>query len=149
MTRGLRRAVARGLIGILLLAQFAVLAYACPALTAASTASMAMANDAASADPADATTDKTAVASAGCDGMTGMTGATDPAAPNLCAEHCKYGQQSDLVSTPAVPAVLLTALYATPWVPHTALPARRAAGLASALVAASPPHTTLHCVYRI
>lgn len=147
MTRGLRRAVARGLIGILLLAQFAIVAYACPALAAASMASMAMAPiDAASAEPADATTDKTVVASPGCDGM---AGAMDPAAPNLCADHCQYGQQSDQAATLTVPAVLLTALYTTPSVPLTAPPSRPAAGLASALVAASPPHTIAHCVYRI
>ena len=145
MTRGLRRAVARGLIGILLLAQFAIVAYACPALAAASMAGMAMApSDTASADPADA--DKTVAASPGCDGMAGTM---DPAAPNLCADHCKYGQQSDQASTPTVPAVLLTALYANPWVPHLAPPSRPAAGLASALVAALPPRTILHCVYRI
>ena len=147
MTRGLRRAVARGLIGILLLAQFAIVAYACPALAAASAAPMAMPPvNAASADPGGAATGKTPAASPACNGM---AGAMDPAAPNLCADHCQYGQQSDQAATLTVPAVLLTALYTTPSVPLTAPPSRPAAGLASALVAASPPHTIAHCVYRI
>ncbi|HEY8710874.1 MAG TPA: hypothetical protein VIM34_23090 [Burkholderiaceae bacterium] len=147
MTRSFRKAIARGLIGVLLLAQFAIVAYACPALAAASAAPMAMAPiDATRASPGGAATDKTLAASPACNGM---AGAMDPAAPNLCADHCKYGQQSDQAATLTVPAVLLTALYTTPWVPHMAPPSRPAAGLASALVAASPPHTTLHCVYRI
>ena len=147
MTRGLRRAVARGLIGVLLLAQFAIAAYACPKLATAPMAQMAMpAVDTPRADSGGAATDKAPAASAVCNGM---AGAMDPAAPNLCADHCKYGQQSDQASTLTVPAVLLTALYATPSVPLTAPPSRPAAGLASALVAASPPHAILHCVYRI
>lgn len=147
MTRSLRRAVARGLIGALLMAQFAIATYACPVLATAPMAQMAMpAVDATHADPGGATTGKTPAASPICNGM---AGAMDPAAPNLCADHCKYGQQSDQTSTPTVPAVLLTALYTTPSVLLAAPPSRPAAALANALVAASPPHTTLHCVYRI
>ena len=78
-----------------------------------------------------------------------MVGATDTASGNLCAEHCKYGQQSDRASTLAVPAVLLSALYPmTPWAPETAPPPHPAAASLSALVAASPPHAILHCIFR-
>ena len=140
--------VARGLIGLLLFSQLAIAAYACPALSAGqaggSSTEMSMAQDAVAA------TDD-----AGDSAMQGspcadMVGATDTASGNLCAEHCKYGQQSDHASTLTVPAVLLSALYPmTPWVPETASPPRPAAASLSALVAASPPLAILHCVSRI
>jgi hypothetical protein len=78
-----------------------------------------------------------------------MTGAMDPSSPNLCAEHCKYGQQSDHAPTLNVPAAVLTALYVTPPVPVVASPPRAAADTMSALVAAAPPHAIAHCVFRI
>ena len=82
----------------------------------------------------------------GCDDM---VGAMDSESPNLCAEHCKQGNQSDQASTLTVPVALLTALYTTtPALPGKAPPRPTAATL-SALVAASPPHAILHCVYRI
>ncbi|MBN9206161.1 hypothetical protein [Methylibium petroleiphilum] len=135
MTRGLLRSLARGLIGVLLLAQLAVAAYACPGLAAkasdTATASTGVAMDA---------------SMPGCDDM---VGAMDPESANLCAEHCKQGKQSDQASTLNVPVALLTALYeTTPALPGKAPPRPTAASL-SALVAASPPHTILHCVYRI
>lgn len=134
MTRGFLRGLARGLIAVLLFAQLAVAAYACPGLAAkapdTSVASAAAAMDA---------------SMPGCDGM---AGAMDPESPNLCAEHCKQGKQSDQASTLTVPVAMFTALYAT----TPALPAkapRPSAAMLSALVAASPPHAILHCVYRI
>lgn len=135
MTRSFLRGLARGLIGVLLLAQLAVAAYACPGLAAKAPAA-AMA-------PADAAAD---AQMPGCDDM---VGAMDPEAPNLCAEHCKQGKQSDQASTLTVPVAMLTALYTTaPALPGKATP-RPAAATLSALVAASPPHAILHCVYRI
>ena len=133
MTRSWLRAVARGLAGALFFAQMAIAAYACPAVPVVGVAEMRM-----SAIPAAAMPD--------CEAM---TGAMDPFAANLCAEHCKYGQQSDQASTLTVPAVLLSLLYTTPLVTEPALPPRAAAASLSALVAACPPHTLLHCVYRI
>ena len=148
MTRGLVRMVARGLIGMLLFAQLAIAAYACPALSAglaggsSSEMSMPMAQDAAAQEG----TRSSAMQGSPC---ADTVGATDTGSSNLCAEHCKYGQQSDHASTLTVPAVLLSALYPmTPWVPETAHPPRPAAASLSALVAASPPHAILHCVYR-
>ena len=135
MTRGFLRGLARGLISVLLLAQLAVAAYACPGLAAkAPAAAMASADGAMDARMPD------------CDDM---VGAMDPESANLCAEHCKRGQQSDHASTLTVPVAMLTALYTTtPAMPGKA-PPRPAAATLSALVAASPPHAILHCVYRI
>lgn len=149
MTRAFVRLVARGLIGMLLFAQLAIAAYACPALSAGlagdpfAAMSMPMEQDAVAA--ADDTRDSAMRGSPCAD----MVGTTDTASSNLCAEHCKYGQQSDHASTLTVPAVFLSVPYPmNPWVPETTAPARPAAASPSALVAASPPHTILHCVYR-
>ena len=135
MTRGFLRGLARALIGVLLFTQLALAAYACPGLApkAADTARAAAEAAMATQMP-------------GCDDR---VGAMDPASANLCAEHCKQGQQSDQASTLTVPVAMLTALYPTaPALPGKVLP-RAAAATLSALVAAAPPHAVLHCVYRI
>lgn len=145
MTRGLLRAVCRGLVGVVLFAQMSIAAYACPqrSLVAMSaSASVAVA-------PAEgALGERSSAASDPASNCEGMVGTLDPALPNLCAEHCHYGQQSDQSSTLAVPAVVLTALYFTPLaaVPVVAL---RPAAAPSALAAAFPPHAILHCCWRI
>ena len=147
MTRSFLRAVARGLAGGLLMAQMAIAAYACPALSSEATVNMLMPAPSASPDERGQVDAGMPMArSSHCDDMAGTM---DASSPNLCAEHCKYGQQSDKTSTLNAPAAVMTALYATPLLPEPALPARSAAATLSALVAASPPHTVLHCVYRI
>ena len=130
------RAVARGLVGVVVMAQLAIAAYACPALSAAEVANMRATQ-----------ADMPMPGGTNCDDMT--SGSIDPSAPNLCAEHCKYGQQSDQAQTITVPIAVLTRLYVTPLVPDVAPPPRPAAATLTALVAASPPHAILHCVYRI
>jgi len=137
MTRRLLRRVAAGLVGVLLCAQMAVAAYACPLLASAMTPGV---------HNGDAMVAPAAAPMANCENL---TGAMDPSSPNLCAEHCKHGQQSDQAATLNVPAAVLTALYATTPVAVTAPPSRPAAATLSALVAASPPHAIAHCVYRI
>jgi hypothetical protein len=148
MTRSFLRAVARGLVGVLFTAQIAIAAYACPAMSSEVTANMQMlAASASTDDQSTAAADRPMAQMSNCDEMAGTM---DASSPNLCAEHCKYGQQSDHVSTlNAPPAAVLTALYAMPLVPVTAPPPRPAAATLSALVAASPPHAILHCVHRI
>lgn len=147
MTRSFLKAVARGLIGAVLLTQMVIAAYACPALSQPSAANMQMSASGASVDEQSSANAGMPMAQASnCDDM---AGAMDPSSPNLCAEHCKYGQQSDHAPTLNAPAAVLTALYAMPLVPVTAPPPRPAAATLSALVAASPPHAILHCVHRI
>lgn len=141
MTRAFLRKVAVGMAGVLLSAQMAIAAYACLGLAPAP--ADAVATPLATAAPV-------ALPMPNCDGMNGTVGtALDPAAPNLCAEHCKHGQQSDQAATLSVPPVVLALLYAAPAVPARATPPRAAAASLSALVAASPPHAIAHCVYRI
>jgi hypothetical protein len=144
LRQGLRRAVALCLAGVLLTAQLMVGAYACPALSVpAHTAPVAQASFYATDQAA---SDMPAAKPIDCGDMVGMT---DASSPNLCAEHCKQGQQADHAAVPGVPAAVLTLLYTTPSVPHTAPPPRPTAAALSALVAASPPHAIAHCVFRI
>jgi hypothetical protein len=137
MSRALLRRVAACLAGVLLSAQVAIAAYACPGMASAPVDPHEVANE-------------PAMPMVNCDGMSGASGAAlDPAAPNLCAEHCKYGQQSDQAGTLSAPTAALALLYAVPPLPAHAIPPRPAAASISALVAASPPHAIAHCVYRI
>lgn len=156
MKRSFVRALARCLAGLLFLAQMTIAAYACPGLSSAIAAGAPMGQmqpmaqtSAAAAPQVEASSDPGAAAMAAqMPDCSDMVGAMDPDAANLCAEHCKYSQQSDHASTLTVPAVILHALYATPVIPPTPLP-RSAAVFTGAPVAASPPHAILHCVFRI
>jgi hypothetical protein len=79
----------------------------------------------------------------------GMAADLDPDAANLCAEHCKVGQQSHELPAVFVPVPELSALYALRLAPVLVPPPRPIAAMVDALVAASPPLAVLHCVYRI
>jgi hypothetical protein len=131
VTRQCLRTLCRVLIGVLLLAQLAVSAHACPRLSAAAQRHMPMAAVAATPH---------------CDGMAGPR---DADLANLCAAHCQQGQQSDQAATLAVPAALLNALYVIALAPEPAAAPRPAVDAANARAAASPPHAILHCCFRI
>ncbi len=149
MTRTLRRIVCRGLIGVMLFAQLAVAAYACAGLESAAKPAQPMSGVAVQDDRVacgEAMSDMAADGRlAGCDQMPGML---DPASPNLCAEHCRYGQQSDRTATPTVPVVVLSSLYTVPAVPQASSPARPSAASDSARAAAATPLAILHCRFR-
>jgi hypothetical protein len=148
MTRRLVHLIARGLVGVLLFAQLAIAAYACPALSSGALDTDPMASSMQLAS------NTTTVVNAGADTATqtppcgDMAGMTDTGSANLCAEHCKFGQQSDHATTLTIPVAVLAPLLLTPWAPEATQPPRPAAASLSALVAASPPHAILHCVYR-
>lgn len=146
MNRRFLKAVCRWLIGVVLLAQLAVSAYACPGLLSGVAMDMPASTEAAASDDAGAAAPMSVSNAINCDDM---SGAMDQLHPNLCAEHCHQGQQSDHSATLNVPAVVLAALYLTPLAPEPAAAPRPAADVASALVAASPPHAILHCCFRI
>jgi hypothetical protein len=78
----------------------------------------------------------------------GMMGDADPAAPNLCAEHCHYGKQGDQPRTPTMPAVALISLYVVPSPLALIDPALIPAESSAPFIAPSPPHTILHCCLR-
>ena len=130
----LRRTLCRLLIGAILSFQLAVAAYACPgAMKRDVNAAVATANPAESM-PMD------------CDQMSGML---DPAAPNLCSAHCHSHEQSaDHADAPALPPALFAALY---WVvaPALAEPQTQTSETSVLHAALPPPHTILHCCFRI
>ncbi|MXN30148.1 MULTISPECIES: hypothetical protein [Delftia] len=134
LTRALNRLICRVLIGMFLFAQLAVASYACPSLSMGSASDdpkvVAMANDA-RAMPS------------GCDQM-------DQAAANLCAEHCKFGQQNNnTVSPPPVMAPATDVLYLVPMGEAARGNVQSLHSSPPDLLATSPPHAILHCVFRI
>ena len=146
LSRSVSKSISRMLIGVLLFAQFAVAGYACPILSgrasmskgnAATVVLVAAAADAAFAPPA--------AMPPGCEEM-------DTAFANLCAEHCRFGQQSaDTAPAPVVHAAIPTFLYSLPFEPAHALGSGRSIPAPDACLAAAPepPHAILHCVFRI
>lgn len=144
MTRSLLRTVCRVLIGVVLMAQLAVSAYACPGLAASKLQVPYV--DAVDVMQPHAADGVVAGQMVNCEEMAGMM---DPSFSNLCAEHCHQGQQSDHAATLTVPAVFLTALYLTPLAPEPTAVPRPAADAVSALAAATPPLAILHCCFRI
>jgi hypothetical protein len=129
-TRSFRQMICRLLIGTLLFAQLAVAAYACPG-----TSSMAAARAGGSSDA----------------GMAMPCADMDTAAPNLCAEHCRHGQQAADHSPVLMPMpALFSLLYALP--SAVSIDEDAASTLASPRVAstrAAPPLAILHCRWRI
>ena len=130
MSRRWLRAIGRGAIGALLFAQMAIAAYACPTLSSPQVAGLVTTTLAHGPDCND------------------LVGTMDPAATNLCAEHCKSDRQSAQTSTVNVPTALLSVRYETPPLPALALPLRASAVSMDALLAGKPPHAVLHCVLR-
>jgi hypothetical protein len=145
VTRRFLCIVARLLIGAVFAAQWAVAAYACPAL---SNGVMAQPAVVVAGEPAvDAVQpDMVMDAAVDCDDM---VGSMDPASPNLCAEHCKQGQQSDQASSLTVPTAILTVRYALRSPTESAALPRTVVNAPNVRVAAFPPHAILHCVFRI
>ena len=134
------RFIARLLAGVLLFAQMAVAAYACPVMLDGSTNGPA---HSAVMGMGDAATMQSA-------GMESQLGAMDPDLPNLCLGHCQYGQQNaDSTSSPALPAVLLTSLYTLPSLEQSAGLARPTATASGPPSLADPPHAILHCCFRL
>lgn len=129
MTRSLSRFLARFLIASLLFAQLAVAAYACPQ-DVVDSASQAMAEMADMQDCA-------------------QMSQHDKAAPGLCAEHCHPAQQlTPHADAPSVPMALAVGFFVPLPASESVVPpmARYADVLA---LASSPPHTVLHCCFRI
>lgn len=141
MSRSLVRGLVRWIVVTLLLGQLAIAAYACPALRA-NTEDVGQ-RSTVTVDSAMSVDDEVVRADCGA-----LIGALDADSPNLCAEHCTYGQQSDQTSGVNVPvAVPLAPLENNP--PRLVESRLRpSASSVSALVSACPPHAILHCVRR-
>lgn len=147
MTRAFLRIVARALAGVLLVAQLAISAYACPILSRALDAGL----------PASASEDSARASTPECSPLVvlqsrsgdAMAATADPGFANLCLEHCRSGQQSDQAPTLNLPTVLLSATHALAWSPNALVTPQCQPDRASASLAAGPPHAVLHCVYRL
>jgi hypothetical protein len=147
VTRRFLKGVCRALVGVVLFAQLAVSAYACPGLSSAVTMQAHMAAAASPGiDSAGAAMAASGQPPINCEDMGGPI---DPDFANLCAKHCHQDQQSDHAARLTVPAALLAALYITTPAPEPAVAPRPAADTTSALAAASPPLAILHCCFRI
>ncbi len=139
ISRTVNRFIARLLIGMMLFAQMAVVAYAC---TGPQSASMRRAGT----DVTLVTAPITAVA----DGGLGHVAMDLTPKPNLCAAHCQSGQQNaDAKPAPSVSAAIPVSLYPSA---VTSLPAniqRASAAPRGPPTGAEPPHAILHCCLRI
>ena len=146
MTRATGKLISRMLMGVLLFAQLAVASYACPGLKGMQSMSSGSAATATLMVAADASSDsQTAGMRPDCDQM-------DPDAANLCAEHCRQGQQSaDTTPAPLVGLAVATFLYSIPLEPQHSLGSGRSSPAPDARLHAAPepPHAILHCVFRI
>lgn len=158
MTHALRRIICGALIGVVLFAQLAVAAYACAGLAPSDAAAQPASSAAVSAElvaPGDVMVDMPGMPGmsgmaagdrpAGCDWM---IASLDTAAPNLCAEHCRHGQQSDQTATITVPVAVLTSLYTVPAVPEASRSAGSCDTAHTAPAAAATPLAILHCRFR-
>ena len=143
MSRKLLRSIAWTLIGFLLFAQMAIAAYACPGQTLPKMQGMELVNGNFVETVIPAAVDQMA----NCEDM--AVAAMDLDNANLCASHCQFGQQNHQASTLTVPVALFLALYVNLSTPVTGSALRPTAISKGALVAASPPHTILHCCFRI
>lgn len=149
MTASLKRLICRVLIGMLLSTQFAVAAYACPevlglpAAAQAQSAAMEFAEQ-----PGDPMAHGKGALLASTSELGKAGGAIDPMLPNLCLEHCQYGEQKpDHTPAPSVSPAFLTALYRLPDPEgFSRTPARPSASGPAA--PADPPHAILHCCLR-
>ena len=149
-SRAFSKIIGRLLVGVMLFSQFAVASYACPGLRPMG--SMANGSAAKAMWLATVDADAVAVAVAAGAGMPPDCDQMDPDAPNLCAAHCQQGQQSaDTAAVPAVSAGAPTLLYSIPLEPKLLLGfGRFFPALGVRLDAApEPPHTILHCVFRL
>jgi hypothetical protein len=140
MRRSLLRAIARWTVGILLFGQLAISAYACQVLSGPG-----MGQESINNLPVDSERGSIdAHTTAGC----GDVSLVDQTSPNLCVEHCRFGQQSDHTPSVVVPVAWPVVLYDLRLPPMPMAGHRPAGPSLSALVAASPPHAILHCVLR-
>jgi hypothetical protein len=127
------RFIARLLVGVLLFAQMAIAAYACPVML----------------DGATHGTGPSAVMGMG-DAAEVQSGGMDSDLPNLCLGHCQYGQQNaDSTSSPPLPAAVLTSLYVLPSLEQSTGLARPLATASGPPSLADPPHAILHCCFRL
>ncbi len=136
----LKRLICRLMVGLLLFAQMAVAAHACPGVPVGKPAAQRTMTQAMSGDMSPA-----------CRQMMAERAAkgVDKAVPNLCVEHCRHGQQSDQTWTPALPVAVLNSLYVVAALPEADSRSGRSPVSHVLPVADPPPHSILHCCFRL
>ncbi len=150
MTRRYLRFISGILIGVLLFAQMAVAAYACPG-ESLSAKTQKLTSEVAKTSPEASRQSAVSKQESPCESMgdKSVTGHLDLHNANLCAEHCKYGQQSDHVSTLTVPPAMMTVLYFSLFAPEATGKSLPVTATCNSPEAAFPPHAILHCCFRI
>ncbi len=145
MNRHLMRTLARFLAGIMLLAQLMVAAHAC--VVPASLATDVQPLAAASAEYSRALAPSAEALSPDCDSM--AIADNGSLWTNLCAEHCKMGDQSDRGGPELQWSVASPGLWYLHQ-PAVAVSYTRRTHLlrVDSLAATQPPHAILHCVRR-
>ena len=120
--------ICRLMVGVLLFAQLSTAAYACTRVSSAAAVERAAV---------------TLVAAPCHEAKT--------ESPNLCAEHCRFGEQSaEHASAPLPGDAVLAMLYAVPRPSEAVARVEILAAREWALAAPSPPpHTVLHCCRRV
>ncbi len=141
MKRSLVRGLARWIVVVLLLGQIAIAAHACPVLRG--NAADVRQTSAVGVDCLMAAADENLLAD-----VVVPVGTLDADSPNLCTEHCLYGQQSDHTSNVNVPIAVPLAPFENN--PPRLVESRLRPTVTSAndLVSACRPHAILHCVRR-
>jgi hypothetical protein len=142
ISRKASRLIVRWLVGVVVFAQLALSAYACPAvMPGGSMSDMAPRTPAAGAQ---------ARGDLERDGIVGDTRQRDGAQPNLCAAHCQQDQQNvDAKPAPALPPALLASLLPTAL---AAAPVQSAPAWARSVhspPAVGPPIAIRHCCFRL
>lgn len=145
MKRSVLRLITRGVLVLLLLAQWSIVSHACLLAGSRLQGQAGATQVADQAAAAIASMDAEASSMIDCASMDGMSAYTQDA---LCAEHCAYGDQGDRSAASAVPPIVLSVAYFLNAAPAVCPPRRSPAERAHALALGSPPHAILHCVRR-
>ncbi len=145
MTRPLLRWIARLMVLVMVSAQLAVAAYACQELQPGGAATLAAAVVRAEIRTDQTPTSTQSRSNSDCHDMAAMA---DLDSPNLCAEHCKAGQQSDRLPVVAIAPAAQGGWYLRPVLAEPSPARRPTASHAHALALTAPPHAIEHCVRR-
>ncbi len=137
-----KRLICRLMVGVLLFAQMAVAAYACPGGSLVVSAARQTMTQAMSVDMPPACHQMMAE-------RAGKGAGAGEAVPNLCVEHCRYGQQSDQTWSPVLPVAVLNSLYVVAAIPEISRRGELSPVPHVLPVAGPPPHSILHCCFRI
>lgn len=153
MTSGFRRLIARLLIAVFVFAQMATAAHACVSLALDATGvSASQGSTMASTMPVERSGQLIAAVANAVSPHCGAPGCsvTEPGFSAVCDAHCQSEQQRvDASSSTTVPAAILMAGYMLPPFDRGAVQRGLEQTWLAPPDAAGPPHTILHCCFRL